>query len=829
MGTTEKNSIKVIQQQDPHLPEYLNFELLRKEGLGHIGQLAGKIWTDHNVHDPGITILEVLVYALMDLGYRTNLPFEDLISLKEPQVPDDNFRTPLEILTINPVTITDYRKLLLEIKGVRNAWLQPAEQEVDLYINPESNTLSCDRQDNSVLRKCNDVLDNRFGEVQLNGLYDICIEKDHELVVTDEDEDRLKKNVRALLNEHRNLCEDFVEVNILRPLPFGICAEVELEKGTRAEQAYIEIIKVLKNFIQPELRYHTLKELLEKGRTIEEIFAGRPYQKESFGFVDTVELERIELRHAFHLSDLYTAILAISGVRRINKIRIGECNTRDQAAGKDWIGTSSIPAGHVPVFSLEESCVDLYSDHQVLRLDKAKLHRTLSFIKKFELPLKELNTEVPTGKYLDGLEDFYSIQNDFPVVYGIGQDGLPENASLQRKTQALQLKGYLLFYDQLLANYSSQLAHIRDLFSIQPEQERTAGQKRTYYTRIPSTVPHGEKLMGFYNDDRRRTKDSLLAVPVFLNNEWEEAIHTLQNNPRKKLSIGNYCEGRKGLAHMAIFNSPSLRSIYISQLIDSFFNEEYEVDTIRDKEGYYFLLCPKLPNDILFVSSRHYSTSEEAMAQAKSVAFLASIQENYQMVSNMADPASPDQHYFSLTYQPISYLQRIREITENPVEYIGRRKQFLDHLLARFGEEFTNYTLFQYQNKVENPGQNEATLNDQSNYVNEFAEISRNRGRAFNYLRPSWNTDNVSGFEKRVSLLSGINDYSRRNLCNFEVTECYRLQLKDPRGNVLFRSNRSYETKTELLEAAKKYCSTFVTRRLIKDLKRISMVLMLKN
>ena len=670
--------------------------------------------------------------------------------------------------------------------------------------NPDTNALSCTRTDNSVLRKCNEVLDHQYGEIHLNGLYDVCIEKDHELVVTEADEIQLKKKVRALLHDHRNLCEDFVEINILRPTPFGICAEVELEQGVKAEEAYVDIIKALKNFMQPELRYYTLQELLDKGKTIEEIFAGRPYRKESFGFVDTQELEQIELRHAFHLSDLYSVILAIEGVRKVKKVRIGECSSREQAEGKDWIGTTKIPPGSVPVFSLEETCVDLYSNGRILRLDKTKIRRTLGFVKKFELPLAELNTEVPYGKYLDGLEDFHSIQNDFPVVYGIGEDGLPENAGLLRKTQALQLKGYLMFYDQLLANYAAQLAHIRALFSLRPEQERTLEQKQTYFTGIPSGVPNGEKLMGFYNQDSGRIKDSLLAVPVFNDAEWKAALNALQNNPRKKLSIGNYCEGSKGLAHMAIFNSSSLRTIYINQLIDSFFNEAYGVDTIKDYDGHFFVLCPNLPNDILFVSSKRYPSADEAIKQAKSVAFLASLKESYHLVSDLSDPNSADQHYFDLTYQPTTYLQSIQNLTETKESYINRRKQFLDHLLARFGEEFTDYTLFQYQNKIKNPGRNEETLNDQSNYVNEFADISRNRGKAFNYLKPSWNTDNVSGFEKRVSLLSGINDYGRRNLCNFEVTECYRLQLKDPRGNVLFRSNRSYETKTELYEAAKK-------------------------
>ena len=37
-------------------------------------------WTDHNVHDPGITTLEMLGYALTDLGYRASFPIQDLLA-----------------------------------------------------------------------------------------------------------------------------------------------------------------------------------------------------------------------------------------------------------------------------------------------------------------------------------------------------------------------------------------------------------------------------------------------------------------------------------------------------------------------------------------------------------------------------------------------------------------------------------------------------------------------------------------------------------------------------------------------------------------------------
>ena len=121
MSEIVKSNISTIKQRDTGVPEHLDFDFLREKGLEHIGKFPGCIWTDHNTHDPGITTLEAVCYAILDLGYRTQLPIEDLLAQVSTDGTDNNFFTPAEILTCNPVTITDYRKLLMEIEGIRNA------------------------------------------------------------------------------------------------------------------------------------------------------------------------------------------------------------------------------------------------------------------------------------------------------------------------------------------------------------------------------------------------------------------------------------------------------------------------------------------------------------------------------------------------------------------------------------------------------------------------------------------------------------------------------------------------------------------------------------
>ncbi len=796
MAELENNRISVIKQNDPDLPDYLDFDKLRKEGLAHIGNLSGKIWTDHNVHDPGVTILEVLIYAIMDLGYKTNLPFEDLIAFQNQNGKDDNFLTPLEILTNNPVTILDYRKLLLDVKGVRNAWLEVTSQE-SLYLNSNTNTLLCNTPNSA--SGISGITSQRYNKIELNGLYKVYVEKNDDGI----NNDVLVKRVKKTLNQHRNLCEDFVSVEVLKPLKIGVCLEAELHIGYVAEKIYKEIFEKIKQYIQPEITYYTLEELLDKGRAIDDIFAGRPYLDKSHGFVDTEELESFDRPHELHLSDLYQVILNIEGVRKVKNLVVKGGQIVNEES-KDWVEGNRIPEGYVPSFSVENTCIDLYNAQGSLAINKPQVHKSFSFPKKFIMPIESLDTSVPTGRYREDLEEYYSIQNDFPVVYGIGEDGLPDRSTVQRKTQALQLKGYLLFYDQMLANYTSQLSHIRSLFSLKPENQRTSEDKKTYFTQIPNSIPGLEELLRFYNQNEVMIEGTILAVPISNNETWQKTCIKLKNNPTIELTIGNYCNDKDGALDLFSFSSTGVRTMYINQLIDSLFNEKYTIEILQDRKGYFFVIQAEFPDDVVLIGTNRYEKESEARKEAKNLVFIATMEQSYHLVTDASETIVPDKHFFDISYNPLSYINLIQEITEDKEEYKIRRKKFLDHLLARFGEEFTAYTVLQYRHKKDSKNNDSEIIHHQSNYINKFPEVSRNRGKAFDYSEPSWGTDNVSGFEKRISLLSGIENYTRHNLCNFEVLQSFRILLKDWTGTPFFRSNKGYESLEELYETSRK-------------------------
>ena len=108
----------------------LDYSFLRKVGQEYIEQLSGTIWTDYNTHDPGITILEMLCYAISDLGLRLDMPIENILAPEDEtaQKINEQFFKASEILPSKPVNENDYRKLFIDIEGIKNCWLKPYQK-----------------------------------------------------------------------------------------------------------------------------------------------------------------------------------------------------------------------------------------------------------------------------------------------------------------------------------------------------------------------------------------------------------------------------------------------------------------------------------------------------------------------------------------------------------------------------------------------------------------------------------------------------------------------------------------------------------------------------
>ena len=103
------NGIYISRQSEDEL-----YAELQKRTIQEIQGLSGDVWTDFNPHDPGVTIADVVNYALTELSYKLSFKLEDYLSdtngkysiQKYGLFPDN------EVYPTSPVTTDDYRKLI---------------------------------------------------------------------------------------------------------------------------------------------------------------------------------------------------------------------------------------------------------------------------------------------------------------------------------------------------------------------------------------------------------------------------------------------------------------------------------------------------------------------------------------------------------------------------------------------------------------------------------------------------------------------------------------------------------------------------------------------
>ncbi|MCX2742690.1 hypothetical protein OO013_02370 [Mangrovivirga sp. M17] len=432
-----------------------DYEALRAEGIKLIQQLAGEYWTDFNTHDPGVTILEQLCFAISELAYRTDFNIEDLLFREGKK--EHSFFRPDQVLPCNALTINDYRKLLFDsVFEIKNVWLQP--------------------------------IDNNKNS--LNGLYSILLDIDEGITSKSARNNVLSKAKKVFLN-NRNLCEDIEEIQILEHLPVVLHAEIELSGTESAEKVMGELLYRVDEYLCPQMKFYSLQELIEEGFTLNEIFEG-PLLKH--GFIKTNELP--PKTDKIMISELMKVIMQVEGVNSVKNLFI-------EADGQYHYNQLDIPFG---MLARLETDLESFEDELPIELtkgrvsyahiEKQKVARNLNELRsanKRVYRLSEETIDVPEGKKVD-TNSYYSIQNHFPQVYGLGIDGISSYASPERKAQVMQLKGYLMLFEQILVNYLAQLSGVGQLLSFKNTEQKT------YFYKTLDEVPYADKLYKTINE-----------------------------------------------------------------------------------------------------------------------------------------------------------------------------------------------------------------------------------------------------------------------------------------------------------------------------------------
>ncbi|MCK7559677.1 hypothetical protein MKQ70_33925 [Chitinophaga sedimenti] len=441
------NAISISPQ--PPAVSSMDYQLLRDEGLRYIEQIASGLWTDYNVHDPGITMLELLCYAITDLGYRTGFPVADLLATRENNRDTfaQQFFSASKILPVRPVTANDYRKLFINIPGVKNAWLRKAAY-----------TLQHDLKDDVLLGTPPEG--HKYQPLSLNGIYDVLLELDpltpQEAANMTESEKRERETAiinaaREVYHRNRNLCEDLATISLVQEQRFLICTDIEITAAANPEAVMAEILFVIQEYMSPPVRQYSLDEMQAMRHAdgsayrVDEIFEG-PWLDN--GFIPDEELERATLRTNIYTSDIINLVMDIPGVRSIKNILLNYCDT-PSAKRHEWC--IPVTPWRKAALCVDKNAIHLFKDVIPVSIDKTKLQQQLDARMKAVQDAADAvrSSDLPytLGTY-HPMADYTPLLHQLPATYGVGPDGLPANATPARKAQSNQLKGYLLFFDR---------------------------------------------------------------------------------------------------------------------------------------------------------------------------------------------------------------------------------------------------------------------------------------------------------------------------------------------------------------------------------------------
>lgn len=453
----------------------LDFHFLRKEGISYLEKLGGKLWTDFNSHDPGITILEMLCYAITDLGMRIDTPLENLLASKDPKKAiQQQFYKASEIFPSKPVNELDYRKLFIDIPGVKNCWLRKFEKTV--HVDCKNSLLSYE--------KFHEIPEEFQKDFKLKGLYSLLVDFEDNA-----DKTEVTNTIKTIYHSNRNLCEDLVEIKQVETQPIAVCANIDVYTEVDEEWVYANILYQIENYLSPSLQFYSLKEMQNKEYTTDKIFEGPVLEH---GFIDSKELKDAELRGEVRLSDIMKIIMNVEGVKLIKDISVGFCDESILQENK-WV--VCIDPDKKPILC-SKSAFNFTKGFLPLNLNYDRVHEYKIQIKKDAIAAQEITSddlvlEIPNGVPLNS-EEYTTIQNDFPDAYGIGQEGLAIHVTAERKAKAKQLKGYLTFFDQILATYFKHLSEVSTMLSV------SGVETRSYFTQAIKDIKDFDDLVKEY-------------------------------------------------------------------------------------------------------------------------------------------------------------------------------------------------------------------------------------------------------------------------------------------------------------------------------------------
>lgn len=787
----------VLLKQAPLKPAE-DFFRLRREGIAFIEQLGSRWWTDYNAHDPGITILDQLCYALTDLAYRIGWDIKDLLAPATPSAdpaqpyPHQAFFTARNILTVNPVTPDDFRRLLIDLDHVRNAWVFGKACGCDLpyYAWCENDELHL-----SYRKPANPALAPQT--VEPLGLYEIRVE-------LEADPDLGDLNDRKIERTYTVFDDDGQPQPVTVELHFP---EWGLEKGAEWDL-----------FLASEDAF--------SGQNGESISLKLLKFNRSNNPADTSPLTEDALRRNWN--NLFYATYELELLPGGPKLTIANVTLRlfGSVAAKNL--TTVLAGGAPGTVSLQQLLTDATPNGPLLRYRRKQLrvvaavqtakaalhqHRNLAedYCRVTRVDVEDVavcaDVEVRPDADIERIQAqiWFEIERYFnpPVPFYSLPELLAEGVPVEEIFNGPELNNGFIKAEELAAAGLKSVLRVSDLINRLMDIEGVVAVNNLLLSKYDAA---GNQIKGaadpFWTN----------GLPVFDPNKASAAwllFISNQHQPRLHFHLSRFLFYKNGLPFLprraeALATLTQLRGeAERAKVAHAPTDLAVPAGNFRDPEGNYSPLQNSFPRTYGIGPEGLPSTAApRRRAQARQLkAYLLAFEQllgnAFAQVAHTADLFSLDpavsQTYFSRQFSDAvlgGYSELVDgltpavlgNLTETPTEFLERRNRFLDHLLARFGESFKDYALLLTSLEGQQVSQQQL-IADKIAFLEAYPLISHDRGRAFNYAENPAEPANVPGLKRRVSLLLGFAPGSDLN--RFIVVEHLLLRPKFP-GDALY-------------------------------------------
>lgn len=417
---TEERKEPYIEQ---HEAEDALYTRLHRQMREEIQRLSGKVWTDYNAHDPGVTLADVADYALTELDYKLGFRLTDYLTEENGRLDLRRFGLfpPEEVYTTHPVTEEDYRRLFLaNIPQLANVAVA-AHTETGGYT----------------VR----IIPSPFEDAR---------EKDVQ-----------EEQVRKVYHSHRNLCEYLEKVETVSLKELEFCADFEIEAGEDATDVlarlYLEILEYL---------YHA-----PVFATPDEDKDGLPPSEWLEGQSGTVRVTFPEQQDTEH--ELYGRLCRVKGIRAFKTCYL-------MREGKPQNDFSKGFGLHIPEQE-EEIDVHIRQGRCEVSIDLERFRTRLETLYRIrenrlkqetESPSENAGWTQPTGTYRD-VYTHYPIANDFPACYRLSRDG----------KATTPFEAYLKLYDSVIEGGLRELKELPQILSLWSKDvgDRCARELKRHY------------------------------------------------------------------------------------------------------------------------------------------------------------------------------------------------------------------------------------------------------------------------------------------------------------------------------------------------------------